>query len=112
MLAYVLLMSAIAAEDLATILLKRAAGSGGLLTGTGVVIFYAASFVLLGLVFKQGMPMTIAYAIWAAVGVTSIAAIGVFFLHERLTGIQIAGIALITVGVAALELGASVKSAR
>lgn len=51
------------------------------------------------------MQIGVAYGIWSAVGVAAIAIIGALFLDERLTLIQVGGIALVIIGVLALELG-------
>ncbi len=57
------------------------------------------------LVLKRGMPVGIAYGIWAAAGVALVALIGAVFLPDGLAPIQI-GLVLVAVGVMALELGA------
>jgi small multidrug resistance pump len=51
------------------------------------------------------MPIGVAYGIWAALGITILAIIGVFFFKEPLSFIQIIGIIMIVGGVLALELG-------
>ncbi|MEV6432312.1 SMR family transporter [Nocardia sp. NPDC051463] len=70
-----------------------------------VVIGYGAALYFLSQVLKRGMAIGVAYGIWSAIGVTAIALIGVLFLDERLTPVQIEGIGLVILGVLALELG-------
>jgi small multidrug resistance pump len=73
-----------------------------------VVVGYLASFVLLALVLKRGAPVAVVYAVWAGVGTAAVALIGAGWLGERLSWVQVAGVALVVVGVIALEAGASV----
>ncbi|MGL4584708.1 MAG: SMR family transporter [Flavobacterium sp.] len=53
------------------------------------------------------MPIGIAYGIWAALGITILAILGIFLFKETLTLVQLLGIVLIISGVLALELGKS-----
>jgi small multidrug resistance pump len=72
-----------------------------------VVAGYVTAFGLLSQVLKRGLAVGVAYGIWSAVGVALVALIGVLFLGEALTWIQVAGLALVIAGVAALQLGAA-----
>ncbi|MEV0064474.1 multidrug efflux SMR transporter [Nocardia sp. NPDC058379] len=101
----VLLALAIASEVTATVSLKLSEGFTKLVPSIVVVIGYGAAFYFLSQVLKRGMAIGVAYGIWSAVGVAAIAAIGVLFLGERLTLVQVAGIGLVILGVLALELG-------
>ena len=60
--------------------------------------FYFFSFAL------RAIPVGVAYAIWAGVGVVLVALIGVFFLKQRLDWPAVAGIALIIAGVLVMQL--------
>ncbi|MEV6339264.1 multidrug efflux SMR transporter [Nocardia vinacea] len=100
-----LLALAIASEITATVSLKISDGFTKLVPSIIVVIGYSAAFFFLSQALKRGMPIGVAYGIWSAVGVAAIAVIGVLFLDERLSLIQIGGIALVILGVLALELG-------
>jgi small multidrug resistance pump len=73
-----------------------------------VLVAYAAAFVLLSRALRLGMPLTVAYAVWSAVGIALVALVSWLALDEPLTGIQIAGLLLIAAGVATLEAGTSV----
>ncbi|MGL3805622.1 DMT family transporter [Paeniglutamicibacter sp. R2-26] len=101
-----LLAVAIAAEILATSLLKLSAGFTKPLASIGTVLCYAASFYTLSLVLRY-VPLSVAYAIWSAAGTMAIALIGVVFFAERLTALQIAGILLAVAGVAMINVGAA-----
>ncbi|MFI7671924.1 DMT family transporter [Nocardia sp. NPDC049526] len=100
-----LLALAIASEITATVSLKISDGFTKLVPSIIVVIGYSAAFFFLSRALKRGMPIGVAYGIWSAVGVAAIAVIGVLFLDERLSLIQVGGIALVILGVLALELG-------
>ncbi|MGS2810295.1 DMT family transporter [Nocardia sp. MW-W600-9] len=101
----VLLALAIASEVTATVSLKLSEGFTKLVPSIVVVIGYAMAFYFLSQALKRGMAIGVAYGIWSAVGVAAIAAIGVLFLGERLTLVQVGGIGLVILGVLALELG-------
>ncbi|WP_433622313.1 DMT family transporter [Nocardia sp. CA-120079] len=100
-----LLALAIASEITATVSLKISDGFTKLVPSIIVVIGYGAAFFFLSQALKRGMPIGVAYGIWSAVGVAAIAVIGVLFLDERLSLIQVGGIGLVILGVLALELG-------
>lgn len=63
-----------------------------------VVLGYVAAFFFLGLSLKS-LPVGVAYAIWAALGMVLIAVSGWLVFGERLDAWAIAGITLIIVGV-------------
>ncbi|WP_205618187.1 DMT family transporter [Haematomicrobium sanguinis] len=70
-----------------------------------VVASYVVAFSLLSVVLSLGMPVGIAYGIWAAVGVALTAIIGRLIFKEPLTWIMGIGIVLIGLGVMIVELG-------
>nr|WP_324189556.1 multidrug efflux SMR transporter [Nocardia otitidiscaviarum] len=96
---------AIASEVTATVSLKLSEGFTKPVPSTIVVIGYGAAFYCLSQALKRGMPVGVAYGIWAAVGVVAVAVIGALFLNEKLTLVQVGGIGLVIAGVLALELG-------
>ncbi|MFI9408103.1 DMT family transporter [Nocardia sp. NPDC052316] len=100
-----LLAIAIASEVTATVSLKLSDGFSKVIPSIIVVVGYASAFWFLAQALKRGMQIGVAYGIWSAVGVAAIAIIGVLFLDERLTLIQVGGIGLVILGVLALELG-------
>ncbi|HET8602710.1 MAG TPA: SMR family transporter [Marmoricola sp.] len=102
---YLLLAVAILAEVAGTISLQLSHGFTRLLPSLVVVVGYVVSFVALAMVLKRGLPVAVAYAVWSAVGVALIAAIGVLWLDQRLTPLQVTGLVLVVAGVVALELG-------
>ena len=105
---YLYLGLAIVAEVVATSLLKLTSGENVKWWAYAIVgVGYVAAFVFLSLSLGRGVPLGIAYAIWAGVGVVLVAAISWLVFGETLTWIQVAGIVLVMAGVALLELGGS-----
>ena len=105
-LAWVLLLSAIGVEVVATASLPRTDSFRDPLWTGLVLLGYALSYWLLVVVIRN-IPVSVAYAIWSGLGTAGIAVIGVLFLQERLDLAKVAGIAMIVVGVAVLNLGAA-----
>jgi small multidrug resistance pump len=101
------LAGAILAEVTGTIALKYSEGFSRVVPSILVVLGYGVAFVGLSQALVRGMPVGVAYGVWAALGVTLVALIGAVFLGESLTWIQAGGIALVIGGVLALELGAA-----
>jgi small multidrug resistance pump len=101
--AALLLALAIMVEVAATLALRAADGFTRLLPSVGVVAGYATAFFLLGLVLRS-IPVSIAYAVWSAVGTGTIALIGMTVLDEPAGAIRIISLVLILVGVMGLNL--------
>lgn len=72
-----------------------------------VAIGYVASFALVWLSLRLGMPVGIAYGVWSACGVALVALLAKVLFGEALTPIMIAGILLIIAGVLTIELSGS-----
>ena len=103
---YLSLAAAIISEVIATSFLKYASGQKSVWWAYVIVaVGYIASFVLLSITLRSGVPLGIAYAIWAGAGVVVVAAISWLVFHESLTWQQIAGMVLVIGGVGLLELG-------
>lgn len=100
---YLLLTLAIMSEVCATSCLKLTDGFSKLWPSMGVGVGYVLSFVLLGRALKH-IPVSVAYAVWSGAGTAAVAAIGVAAFGEELGKPQLAGIALIIVGVVLLNL--------
>lgn len=102
---YLLLAVAILAEVAGTISLQLSNGFSRLAPSVVVVLGYVVSFALLSIVLKRGLPVAVAYAVWSALGVALIAGVGVVWLDQRLSALQVLGLALVVAGVVALEAG-------
>ncbi|WP_030443763.1 DMT family transporter [Actinoplanes subtropicus] len=103
-MAYVFLLGAIAAEVVATAFMKSTEGFTRLWPTVTVLTGYVISFVLLAQAVK-GVQVSVAYALWSALGTAAIVAIGAAFLNEPITVVKVAGISLIIAGVVTLNVG-------
>ena len=111
MLVWFWLLGAILCEVTGTVALRFAEGFTRLVPSGIVVVAYGAAFFLLSKALAGGMAIGVAYGVWAAVGVALVAIIGVLFLGEGLTWVQVGGIVLVIAGVVALEVGGGVHRA-
>ncbi|MDV6307377.1 DMT family transporter [Gordonia amicalis] len=103
---YVFVILAIVAEVSATLALRVATDGRPRFYGI-VVVGYLIAFVALTVALRQGIPLGVAYGIWAAAGVAATAIAAHFLFRERLTPPRVlAGIGVIVVGVLLVELGA------
>ncbi len=102
LLPYLLLLGAIVSEVAATSALKASYGLTKLTPTLLMVVGYCIAFTLLGLSLKT-LPVGLAYAIWAGLGVIGAALVGLFVFNEALGPLQYGGIALILVGVVLLK---------
>jgi small multidrug resistance pump len=103
---WLLLVGAILSEVTATVSLKLSDGLSKLVPTIVVAVGYVVAFVLLAQALKRGIPLGVAYGVWAAAGVALVAIIGAVFLHEPLAPVQVVGLVLVGGGVLLLELGA------
>jgi small multidrug resistance pump len=101
------LIGAVLCEVVATISLRLSEGFSRLLPSVVVVVGYGIAFFALSQALVRGLPVGVAYGTWSALGVTLVAIIGVVFLGESLTAVQIGGLGMVIGGVLALELGAA-----
>jgi len=100
---WVYLAIAIVSEVIATSALKAAEGFTRLVPSVLVVIGYASAFYFLSLTLRT-IPLGVAYAIWAGVGVALVALVGWVLYHQSLDTAALIGIALIVSGVIVLNL--------
>jgi len=103
---YLFLALAILGEVVATTFLKLTSGEKAVWWAYPIVVAgYVFAFAMLSQTLSRGVPLGIAYAIWAGVGVVLVAAISWLFFGESLTWMQLAGMVLVIAGVSLLELG-------
>ncbi|OSP07317.1 DMT family transporter [Microbacterium sp. LEMMJ01] len=105
-LALFALIGAIVGEVTGTVSL-RLASDGKKPWWIGVALGYVFAFTMLSVVLAQGVPLGIAYGIWAAAGVAITAVLSRIFFKEPLTWVMSIGIVLIIGGVLLIELGAA-----
>lgn len=97
-MSYLYLCVAIIAEVIATSALKSSQGFTKPLASIIVVVGYGIAFYCLSIVLKT-IPIGIAYAIWAGLGIVLISIVGYFFYQQKLDGAAVIGMSLIVLGV-------------
>lgn len=100
---WLLLAGAILSEVTASLSLKAALTHSGLYVL--VVAGYVASFALLAVVLRRGMPLGVAYGVWGASGVVLTALLSTLLFAEPFTALMGLGIVLVAAGVMVVELG-------
>jgi small multidrug resistance pump len=98
-----LLAIAIVFEIAGTSLLKASNGFARPGVAIAAVAAYAICFWPLALAITR-IPVGVAYAIWSAVGIVAIAAIGWIVYRQALSAMQLAFMLMIVVGVVGLNL--------
>lgn len=103
-MAYLVLLLAIAAEVVGTALLPATRGFTRFWPTAGVVVGYVAATALLAQAVRT-LEVSVAYAVWAALGTAAIVVIGAAFLGEPVTTTKVVGVTLVIAGVVVLNLG-------
>ncbi|MDN6321135.1 MAG: DMT family transporter [Halomonas sp.] len=100
---FVYLVLAIVAEVIATSALKASMGFTRPLPSTVVVVGYGLAFYLLSLVLRT-LPVGVAYAIWAGLGIVLVTLVGILVFGEKPDLPAVIGISLIVAGVVMLQV--------
>jgi len=100
---YLFLALAISLEVVGSSFLKASDGFSKLVPSVVTAVAYLACFFFLSLALKT-IPLGIAYAIWAGLGIVLTAAVSVFIFKQNLDLPAIAGIALIIAGVVVMNV--------
>lgn len=100
---FVYLVLAIVAEVIATSALKASMGFTRPLPSVVVVVGYGLAFYLLSLVLRT-LPVGVAYAIWAGLGIVLVTLVGIVVFGEKPDLPAVMGISLIVAGVVVLQL--------
>ncbi|WP_411796487.1 DMT family transporter [Halomonas sp. A29] len=109
MMAFVYLALAIVAEVVATSALKATDGFTRLGPSLVVVVGYVIAFFMLSLVLRT-IPVGIAYAIWAGLGIVLVALVGALVYGQRPDLPAVLGIGLIVTGVVVIQLFSRVSA--
>ena len=104
-----LLLGAILSEVTGSLCLKAALDHPVLYVP--VVLGFVISFLLLTAVLRRGMPVGVAYGVWAALGVVLTSVLSALIYGEPFTALMAAGIALIMAGVLLVEIGSQAAHA-
>lgn len=100
---------AIVGEVIATSALKSSEGFTKLVPTAVVIVGYGLAFYFLSLALKT-IPVGIAYAVWAGLGIVLVAAIAWIVYGQKLDLWAFVGIGLIISGVAVLNLLSKVSA--
>jgi len=106
---YLYLALAIIAEVIATSALKSSAGFTRLWPSVVVMVGYGLAFYLLALVLKT-LPVGIAYAFWAGLGIVLVTLVGILVYGEKPDLPALLGLAMIVGGVVVIQVFSSVAS--
>ena len=106
---WLLLGAAIIAEVIATSSLKASAGFTKFWPSVLVVLGYVVAFYLLSLTLKF-IPVGIAYAVWAGLGIVLITLVGWLIFGQKLDMASVIGMVLIVAGVAVINLFSDVSA--
>lgn len=109
MKSWLFLAVAIVGEVVATSALKSSDGFTKLAPSAVVVVGYGVAFYFLSLALKS-IPVGIAYAVWAGLGIVLVAGIAWLLHGQRLDAWALVGIGLIVSGVAVLNLLSKVSA--
>ncbi len=103
---WIYLSLAIVTEVAGTICMKLSNGFEQTMYSVLVFVFYGISFYLLTIALKY-IDVSIAYAIWAGVGVALISLLGLVVFNEPLSTLKVLSLAAIVGGVVGLNLSAT-----
>jgi len=103
MKSWLFLAIAIVAEVVATSSLKSSEGFTKLWPSLLVIVSYSTAFYFLSLTLKS-IPIGIAYAIWAGLGVVLITVVGWLLYDQKLGFASVLGMALIIAGVVIINV--------
>ena len=102
-MAYLYLIGAILCEVTGTMLLPLSKNFTRPIISIILVLAYVLAFYLLTFALKE-IPLAIAYATWAGMGVFLISVLGYFFYSESLQWQSVIGLILIATGVAMVNI--------
>ncbi|ANH80539.1 multidrug transporter [Niabella ginsenosidivorans] len=100
---YIFLFLAILFETIATSALKTSEQFSKPLPSVATIAGYILAFYFLGLTLKT-IPVSIAYAIWSAVGIVLITLVGIVFFRQIPDLPAIIGLSLIIAGVIVIHV--------
>jgi small multidrug resistance pump len=109
MQSWLFLTLAIVAEVVATSALKSSEGFTRLAPTALVVVGYVVAFYFLALAIKV-IPVGVAYAVWAGLGIVLISLIGWLVFQQKLDAPAVIGMTLILSGVLVINLFSSTSA--
>lgn len=103
---YLFLVLAVAFECGGTFCMKLSDGFSQLWPSIGCLVLYGCCFAVFSKAL-QGIPLSVAYASWGALGIVLATAISTLAFKEPLNPMIVAGIAICIAGVVLTNLGAA-----
>lgn len=100
---WIYLTLAIILEVFATSMMKMSNGLSQMLPTVLMFVGYALCFTALALALKT-IDVSVAYAIWSALGIVLISIIGIYFFGESFSYAKLISILVIIIGVVSLKL--------
>lgn len=100
---WLLLLTAIVSEVIATSALKASDGFSRFWPSVAVVVGYGIAFYCLALTLRV-IPMGVVYAIWSGIGIVLITMVGWLLFDQKLDLPAVLGIGLITAGVVVMNV--------
>jgi len=100
---WVYLFLAIVLEVTGTTCMKLSEGFAKMVPSLLMFILYALSLSCMALALKK-IEVSVAYAVWSALGTALIAVVGIIWFKESLNPVKVVSLGLIIVGVVGLHL--------
>ncbi|WP_407282689.1 multidrug efflux SMR transporter [Methanolobus sp. WCC1] len=107
-MSYLYLAFAIIFEICGTTCMKLSEGFTKPLPSILIFVFYGISFISFTIALKK-IEVSVAYAIWAGLGVALISFIGHIGFNEPMPAVRIVSLALIAIGVIGLHMSSSLN---
>ncbi len=102
-MSWMLLITAIVLEVCGTTCMKLSEGFSNLTPSVLIFVFYGLSFAAFTFALKY-LDVSLAYAVWAGLGVMLIAAVGILYFEEPVTALKIVSMLLVIGGVVGLSV--------
>lgn len=106
-MSWLFLALAIVLEVCGTTCMKLSEGFSRLTPSVLIFVFYGLSFVAFTFALRR-IDVSLAYAVWAGLGVLLIGAVGILYFKEPISILKVVSMGLIIIGVAGLHASAVV----
>ncbi len=93
---------AILCEVPGTIAMKYSEGFSKLIPSIIMLVCYGLALAFVSKALEK-IELSVAYTIWAGVGTTLVALVGIFYFGEQITWLKMASIGLVIIGVMGLK---------
>ncbi|WP_406656776.1 multidrug efflux SMR transporter [Methanolobus sp. ZRKC2] len=107
-MSYTFLALAIFFEICGTTCMKLSEGFSKIVPSVLIFVFYGISFVAFTIALKK-LEVSVAYAIWAGLGVALISTIGITVFNEPITSLKVLSLIFIIIGVVGLNIAGNIN---